>query len=91
MEIWRCSGITSVHLFTNNLEDNIQLLFSMESLPDLELNKLLVFWILWLIWKSKNEFIFNKRNVHPSEDAKRAMTSNIEWYRNVIQTIYALR
>ena len=42
--IWRCSGIISVHLFSKTLEDNIQLLFSiMESLPDLELNKLLIF------------------------------------------------
>lgn len=62
----------------------------MESLPDLELNKLLVFWILWLVWKSRNEFIFNKRNVHPIEDVKRAMDSNIEWYRNVATLIIAL-
>ncbi|KAG2299055.1 hypothetical protein Bca52824_035527 [Brassica carinata] len=30
----------------------------MDSLPDSEPNKLLVFWVVWLIWKSRNEFLF---------------------------------
>lgn len=29
-----------------------------------------------IIWKSRNEFLFLKRNVHPIEDAKRAMEAN---------------
>lgn len=40
------------------------------------------FWILWYIWKSRNEFLFGHRNVHPIEDAKRALDANAEWYAN---------
>ena len=84
--IWRCSGMLVTQNFSNNLEDNIRNLFGvMESMGDHEINKLLVFWMLWLIWKSRNEFIFSKRNVHPIEDVRRAMDANIEWHRNVIQ------
>lgn len=56
----------------------------MELMGDYEINKLFVFWMLWLIWKLRNEFIFFKRNVYFIEDVRRAMDVNIEWYRNVI-------
>lgn len=52
----------------------------MEAMRDHEMNKLLVFCMMWSIWKSRNEFIFSKRNVHPIEDVRRAMDANIEWH-----------
>lgn len=59
----------------------------MESLPEYESNRQLVIWILWIIWilsKSGNEYIFNRRNVHPIEDLRRAVDANLELHRNVI-------
>lgn len=56
----------------------------MRSVAENESNRLLGFWLLWIIWKSRNEFIFNKRNVHPIEDVRRATDANMEWYRSVI-------
>ena len=83
--MWRCSGILPSHVFTLNLEDNLQALFGfMESLLENESERQLVFWILWLLWKSRNEFIFEKRNLHPIEDLWRAFDANTKWYRNVV-------
>lgn len=63
----------------------------MNSLSENESNRLLVFWMLWLLWKSRNVFIFNKRNVHPIKDLRRAVDANIEWYRNVVGTSFHQR
>ncbi|CAN7120450.1 unnamed protein product [Brassica rapa subsp. narinosa] len=35
--------------------------------------------MLWYIWKSRNEFLFRQRNVHPMEDISRASDANAEW------------
>lgn len=56
----------------------------MKSLPEYENSRMLAFWNLWIIWKSKNEFIFNKRYVHPIEDVRPAVDANMEWHQNVI-------
>ncbi|KAG2263501.1 hypothetical protein Bca52824_070580 [Brassica carinata] len=85
--MWRCSCILPYHVFTLNLEENLQALFDfMKSLSESESNRLLVFWILWLLWKSRNEYVFKKRNVHPIEDLRRAIDANTEWFRNVVLT-----
>ncbi|KAG2275966.1 hypothetical protein Bca52824_058521 [Brassica carinata] len=51
-----------------------------------ESNRLLVFWILWVVWKSRNEYLFDKRNVHSIEDVRCAIDANMEWHRNDIHT-----
>ncbi|CAN6997326.1 unnamed protein product, partial [Brassica rapa subsp. trilocularis] len=43
---------------------------------------------MWIIWKSRNEFLFSHRNVHPIEDALRAQAANREWWANK-DTLYA--
>ncbi|CAN6988792.1 unnamed protein product, partial [Brassica rapa subsp. trilocularis] len=37
------------------------------------------FWVLWYILKSRNEFLFAQRNVHPMEDMYPASEANAEW------------
>lgn len=41
--------------------------------------RLLSFWLCWHIWKSRNEFIFNKQNVAPIEDVERSLSVAKEW------------
>ena len=82
--IWRCSDNPLVSQFSDNLEDNISLLFKlMDDLNENDDLRLQSFWTLWYVWKSRNEFIFNKRNVNPIEDARRAKEANEEWVLNV--------
>ena len=79
--------VFSLPMFSSNLEDNLTTLFGfLESLSEYESNILFVFWILWVIWKSRNEYLFDKRNVHPIEDVHRAIDANMEWHRNDIHT-----
>ncbi|CAN7082783.1 unnamed protein product, partial [Brassica oleracea var. botrytis] len=37
---------------------------------------------MWIIWKSRNEFLFSHRNVHPMEDVLKAQAANREWVTN---------
>ncbi|KAL0877893.1 hypothetical protein Bca101_027599 [Brassica carinata] len=41
------------------------------------------FWILWFVWRSRNEFFFNRRNVQPMVDANKACQANSEWIMSV--------
>ncbi|XP_013624099.1 PREDICTED: uncharacterized protein LOC106330094 [Brassica oleracea var. oleracea] len=43
---------------------------------------LLPFWILWILWKSRNEFMFSERNTQPIEEARRAIEASDEWFTN---------
>ncbi|CAN7132504.1 unnamed protein product [Brassica rapa subsp. narinosa] len=63
----------------------------MKSLPEYENSRMLAFWNLWIIWKSRNEFIFNKRYVHPIEDVRPAVDANMEWHQNVIHVNSGIR
>lgn len=77
---WRCSGLPYSSLLSLNLEENISVLFELMHKEDrpASLSKY-AFWMLWYIWKSRNEFLFRQRNVHPMEDISRASDANAEW------------
>lgn len=82
--IWRCANSPLANQFTNNLEVNITMLLQLASdMKDDKFYQYQSFWILWYVWKSRNEFLFNHRNVHPSEDARRAKEANGEWVQCV--------
>lgn len=89
--IWRCSNSPLVSQFSDNLEDNLGIMLQlMKDLNEDKMHRLQSFWTLWYIWKSRNEFIFIKRNVHPMEDARRAKEANDEWASNVLSTVRSL-
>lgn len=80
-------GYSPFPCFSSNLEDNLTTLFAfLEYFSEYESNRLLVFWILWVVWKSRNEYLFDKRNVHSIEDVRCAIDANMEWHRNDIHT-----
>ncbi|CAA7025874.1 unnamed protein product [Microthlaspi erraticum] len=63
-----------------NLEDNMWKMFQIKDLQNLmEEKRLLPFWTVWLICKSRNEFLFAQRNVHPQEDVDRGTQGVAEW------------
>lgn len=73
--IWRSSNITHPQLLQpyDQLEDNLKILLEFHKTTRLRIEvRLLPFWLTWSIWKSRNEFIFNKRNVQPYEDVDRS-------------------
>lgn len=77
--IWRCSNLPIENMFTQDLEENIQTLLQFgETHKDDTKIGLMPFWMIWFVWKARNEFLFNKRNVQPIEDWRRAWNSNEE-------------
>ncbi|KAL0701401.1 hypothetical protein Bca4012_057523 [Brassica carinata] len=81
---WRCSNLPVVYQFSDNLEDNMSMLFQfLKDCGDIWEQGILSFWIVWYVWKSRNEFLFNRRNVQPIEDANRAIRAKDEWCYSV--------
>lgn len=76
MEIFKSPNSRYVYIGPG---ENIQTLMRF-----LEVNKedmrigLLPYWIIWFVWKSRNEFLFNKRYQQPIEDLRRVWDSNEE-------------
>ncbi|KAG2310874.1 hypothetical protein Bca52824_022431 [Brassica carinata] len=85
LAIWRCANNPLANSFKDNLEDNLAMMFDQIVSVEVQMS-LSSFWIIWYIWKSRNEFLFSKRNVHPVEDARRAIDANLEWHANCAGT-----
>jgi len=55
-----------------NLEDNFNKLFELHKVQNIPLsNRLLPFWMMWRIWKSRNAFLFQKKNYDPASEARK--------------------
>ena len=82
---WRCSGLPLNGIQSHDLERNIaELFFLLHRRDTPSAVSKLTFWLLWYIWKSRNEFLLAQRNVHPMEDVKRAVEGNVEWNSNFV-------
>lgn len=57
-QTWRLSHLSYLHQFypSNNLEENLKNFLSIQAENELTLaQKILPFWIMWRIWKSRND------------------------------------
>lgn len=78
--IWKSAGFTDFDSANNVLEDNIRRIFQIKDTQTLrEEDRLLPFWVSWMIWKSRTEFVFTQRNVHADEDAMKSQAAVAEW------------
>lgn len=76
---WKCSGLLLHDIQSAELEQNIATLFTLLKRQDTatQICKLSL-WVIWYIWKSGNKVLFAKWNLHPMEDARRALDENDE-------------
>lgn len=66
--VWNSSNNLVSNLFypTNSLEENISQILDAIEYESNEDQKHMPFWILWHIWKSRNDLIFNKISWEPA-------------------------
>ncbi|WZZ89195.1 hypothetical protein YC2023_117774 [Brassica napus] len=79
---WRCSGLPFLNFQSQDLEENISSLFALMNSTNIPT----ISWVLWYIWKSMNELLFAKRNVHLMEDIFIAVETNDEWISFYVST-----
>ncbi|XP_020878678.1 uncharacterized protein LOC9300169 isoform X2 [Arabidopsis lyrata subsp. lyrata] len=80
--VWRLVNIPSITInsFSNDCEENLNSLLDFyDSQGSSRHQKLLPWWSLWHIWKSRNNFIFNQIRENPSKSALQAKTDIREW------------
>ncbi|KAG7556714.1 Ribonuclease H domain [Arabidopsis suecica] len=92
--VWRSANVHmgSPVIFTDNLEDNIRLMLQYQKKTKTINNGLQQFWIMWRLWKSRNEFLFQKLNRFPWSVAQKGLKEANEWIEaNGDQTENSLR
>ncbi|CAA0394673.1 unnamed protein product [Arabidopsis thaliana] len=79
--VWRCVNINFGSLLvSDNLEDNLNRLMELQKVQNIPLsNRLLPFWIMWRIWKSRNAFLFQKKDYDPACEARKGTYDVQEW------------
>ena len=87
-QVWRLSG-SPVSLTTANdsLLNKLETIFSFASnnnLPDEQ--KLLPFWVVWRLWKCRNDLLFNKIQYTADEVISKARTDLKEWLDSTVSS-----
>lgn len=83
---WRLSNtpVLTSRQFTDDLEENISLIVDSYHNSNLtEQQKLDPFWLLWRIWKERNNLVFNKFRESPSRVVVQAQAKVKDWINNV--------
>ena len=79
---WRLSDSSLIRnqLMTNDFEENISsILNSLQDTTMTDLHKLLPFWLIWRIWKARNNAVFNKFRESPSNTVLSAKAETQDW------------
>lgn len=80
--VWRRSGVPTAMLSNANvvLEDKLRFLISINQEQGIEeTTRLLPFYIMWHLWKCRNELIFNLQNIEVTATLQRAISDAKEW------------
>lgn len=81
---WRSNQVTLgfSSVFMDELESNMRFIFNLQSLSHLSLEqKLTHFLMLWKIWKSRNNFIFNGARITHEQDADYVTSEVCDWIK----------
>ncbi|KAL9839821.1 putative ribonuclease H domain, reverse transcriptase zinc-binding domain-containing protein [Arabidopsis thaliana] len=85
--VWRSANFSGSNrlCFTDNLEENIRLILQGKKNQNLPiLNGLMPFWIMWRLWKSRNEYLFQQLDRFPWKVAQKAEQEATEWVETMV-------
>ncbi|CAN6982383.1 unnamed protein product [Brassica oleracea var. botrytis] len=88
VQTWRSNQVTLGYsaTFTDDLDNNMRRLFDLQSSSTLTLEqKLTPFWILWKIWKLRNNLIFKNQVINPQRDAGYVTAEVRDWSQKTAQ------
>ncbi|CAA7017872.1 unnamed protein product [Microthlaspi erraticum] len=78
--IWRGARFAEFDNPNSTLEDNIRMMLQINERSTLRVeDRFLPFWIVWKIWKSRNEFIFTQKSTQAAEDVLKSMEAVAGW------------
>ncbi|XP_010513002.1 PREDICTED: uncharacterized protein LOC104788940 [Camelina sativa] len=80
--IWRLIGIPTTLIGDPHItiEDKLRYLFQLHQDNTIGLiHRYAPFWLMWRIWKSRNDLVFNYRLIEITDIAKNALTDTEEW------------
>ena len=84
--IWRLSNspFLTGHTFSQDTEENLSFRIDSFSSNNLtEEQRITPFWLIWRIWKARNNFVFNKFNESCSRVVTQTETEVNEWIQNM--------
>ncbi|KAG7587818.1 Reverse transcriptase zinc-binding domain [Arabidopsis suecica] len=78
--VWRHVHGTGQHYLSDYLEDNMRSLLLRTTISSLsQSQRLLPFWIVWRLWRSRNDFLFRKITRTPQSEATKGTNEATEW------------
>ncbi|XP_018465244.1 putative ribonuclease H protein At1g65750 [Raphanus sativus] len=88
VQTWRSNQVTLGFSarFTDDLENNMEYLLQLQSSSTLTMEqKLTPFWLLWKIWKSRNNLIFKNKIINPQRDGEYVTVEVRDWLEKTAQ------
>ncbi|CAL9224108.1 unnamed protein product, partial [Arabidopsis halleri] len=78
--VWRHVHGTGQHYLSDYLEDNMRSLLLRATISSFsQSQRLLPFWIVWRLWRSRNDFLFRKITRTPQSEATKGTNEATEW------------
>ena len=84
--MWRAVGIPTSQLCDQSisLEDKLRLLFQLHNDTQIdETIRFVPFWLMWRIWESRNDLVFNRKRTESLDTVAYALTDTKEWMDNI--------